>query len=791
MPELPSTLPDTAALMRTRYQRAASRTAPRIATRVPTAPIEGYWLTNEYYFFLAERLESASGLMLRVPSIADCRSNTVQEVIPIESLCQLLSKSASQPINLDAIAFADFDMCDRNALVVSILGNNHRIDIGRGEVVQVTRTPEAPALYSPDGRYECRVRNYDLWIRDQRSGEERPLTTGGVHNYAYGQVPEFSGIALSYRANPYPLGLWSPDSEWFLTYHIDERSIPEWSLIQHAPPEGVRPVLHRYKYTVPGDPLPLATCLAIHVASGRTVAFDEFPIPSTSCPPFAERRLWFDGGDRAWLLRLDRYSKNAELIQLDLKGGTGRVVLSEQTTSGYLRPNVSVVGTPNVRTLSGSNEIIWFSERDGWGHLYLFDSRSGTLKNRITAGNWLVRDIVHVDEKNRRVLFLAGGIDPVADPARRSLCVAALDGTGFEVLHGGEGDTRVPTTEPSGGAQVRPFGAASAFTGVSPDGRFAVLRHSSPEKGNTLEIIDLERKRSNLMLAQALPSGAEPAARHFRTLAADGKTYVHGVMFLPPDFDAQKKYPLVDCIYPGPQVACQPQSFQSTRAAQALSVAELGMIAIMLDTRGMPTGSRVLCMAGYGELLEPQLADHAAAVKELCTQHPFIDVERVGIIGASAGGAAATRALLDYGDVFSVGVAASSNHDSNLVSTHWSDRFRGPGPPEKWANQANQSVAHNLKGKLLLIHGDLDDGVHLCHTLSFVSALIAANRDFDLLIVPNAGHFMWWTNGYVHRRAWDYLVSNLLEEEPARDFDLKFDARELSRYDKRQLSEFF
>ena len=771
-----------------RYSRAVRLTAPKLAAEAVGATVEGYWLNSSQFFFIAERFDSVRCRVIGTPSIADAESGRVHPVIGLDDLAALLSQSAGEVIVPESFASAEFDMSEPGILAVRLGKRGYLVDIQRGRVNATFAMLEVPALYSPGGSYACFVRGHDLWITHTDTSQERPLTTDGAPLHCYGQQSETNLSAVTYRKRPSPVGLWSPDGDWFLTHRIDERSVPELALIQHAPPDHGRPVLHRYKYALPGDPLPIATFVAIHVASGRTVAFTETPLQITSFSPFDFRRVWFDGPRKAWSMRLDRYCKQADLIELDLETGISRVVLTETAASGYLDLNPFLDASPNVRTLSRTREVVWFSERDGWGHLYLYDAVSGTLKNRITQGTWLVRNIVHLDEQRRRLFFLAGGLDPESDPAHRSLCSINLDGSGFQVLVTHEGDLCVPPNELSGSGQTRPFRPSNARVGISPTGRFGAVRYMSVDRGNHTDIVDLE-SRQGFSLAAARPGASDVRPRHFTALAADGSTRLHGVMFVPPEFDASHRYPLIDYIYPGPQIAWQPQSFLELKAAPALALAELGFITIVLNTRGMPLGSRADHQVGYGTLLEPQLADHAAVVRQLCQRHGFLDAQRVGMVGQSGGGSATARALCDYGDVFTVGVAVCGNHDSSTYAAIWSDKYRGPGGRESWADQANRAAAHKLNGKLLLISGDMDENVHVSHTLSLVDALVRSNRDFDLLIVPNEGHLLLLTNGYVQRRMWDYFVRNLMGETPPSNFEIHFEPHELERFARRFANE--
>ena len=771
-----------------RYRRAALWTPPRLAARTPAIAVDGYWVDANLFYFLSEQVEPALGRVVGIPSVLDSGSGVVSQVMPLATLANVLAEYSVQPVDLDAVSTAIIDMPDRHTLGVSIRGRDYLVNLRKQRVIEERVSMSVPALYSPDGRYACFVRGFNLWLMDRDSGAENPLTHDGVLHNSYGQQTETALSAISYRRRPKPMGLWSADSEWFLTHRIDERQLPELCLIQNSGRDESRPQLHSFKYPFPGDPLPVATYFAIHIPSGRTVIFDDFPECVCAFSPFSTRRVWFDRSNGVWIARLDRYSKQAELINLDLATGAGRIVVSETVASGYIDLNPSIVGSPNVRSLPDSKEVIWYSERDGWGHLYLYDAQTCALKNQITKGEWLVTDIVHVDVERRLLLFLASGLRPGDDPARKRLCSVALDGSGFELLLEHEGDVFVATNEPCGLEQDRPFRPANAHAGVCADGRYGVVRYSGVNFGNRTEIVDL-RTRQAVVIASTVPDSGEEPPRQFTALTADGSTRLHGVMFFPPEFDANRRYPLIDYMYPGPQIAWQPQSSNSLKSAQAKALAQLGFVTIMIDTRGLPIGSRAFHQVGYGELLEPQLADHAAVVDQLCTRSPFIDRDRIGIMGQSGGGAAAARALFDYGETFKVGVAVCGNHDSSYYTAVWSDKYRGPGTRDRFREQSNSAAAHKLKGKLLLVAGDMDENVHVSHTLSLVDALIRANRNFDLLIVPNQGHSILMTHGYVLRKLWDYFVRHLLGEEPPADFEIEFEARELDRYAARMARE--
>jgi len=777
--EDPTQARTTAVTLRERYLRAAQLSAPAIASRIARGSVDGYWLNDGNYFFVSEQWDEESKCLREVACIADRSEHTVREVVEEPLLRQVLSSHLGRELKPQDLVAATFDMPDCGTLGVSVAG--HDVLIGLKDLdVRVRRQSLAvPAAYSPDQRFACVVRGHDLSLMDLSTGSEHPITIDGAPNNAYGQLAESALSALSYRKSPAPQVLWSPDSRWLLTQRIDERSVPVLPLVQHVPPNRQRPIQHQYRYSLPGDPVANTTYVAIEVASGVMRRFEDFQAPLGAFSLF--RKAWFAGPDVAWCIRSDRYYKQLWLVRLDLSSGRGRVVLTESVGVGYIDLHPIIVGTPNVRTLTASPELVWYSERSGRGHLYLYDSATGALKNQITGGDYVVRDIVHVDEQQRELYFLAGGLDP-RDPMRRCLCRIRLDGHGFQVLAAHDGDVFVPPTEPCGMDQSRPFRPSYSRPGIGVEGT-AVIRYSNVCTGNQTVLETLRQGGAHQKAMTLAHAPNQPLrVQEFVVKAADGFTPLHGAMFLPPDFEETSTYPMIDYIYPGPQIPHKPQASWSINASPAMSLAQLGFVVVMLNTRGTPGRGRDFHQVGYGSLLEPQLADHAAAMTELTGCLSFIDASRVGVIGHSGGGYAAACALFDYRDVYSAGVAICGNHDPDLYASSWSDRYRGRITDRTRSyGESSNAAAAKLEGRLLLVAGDMDENVHPAQLLGLVDALIRANKDFELLLVPNASHLLFLTDGYVQRRVWDFLVRTLLQSTPPRNVLVAFDEKDASR----------
>lgn len=760
-----------------RYQAAADATAVKLGAKLAGIVAHGYWIDDQRYFHaLTEMARDRDGndYLTVVPRIADARNGEVRTVLSGDAIAAAIAAETGKPFEAVSLAAAEYDMIDPDTLVVGLMVIAYHIAIDRAVVVKVEAIDPAMSLYSPDGAQVCVRKDYGLWLRNRKTGELKALSPEGEANYGYGCSPE-SGISpIEDRALMMPCGLWSADSEWLATHRIDERALPESGLVENAPAGGKRPVLHRYKVAGPEDELPTVEYLAFHIPTGRTLSTASHLVRAGAFTPFAYRCAWF-AGDGFYYVDMNRTSSEVALMKLDLGDGSVRTVLSEKADSGWIDLHPFVIGQPMIRHLAATNELIWFSEADGWGHLYLHDASTGTRKNRITGGEWMVREIVHVDEARRRVLFLASGFDGSTDLGDRRLCAIRLDGTGFEELLTIDGDIGVGADPVSTVDQIKPFRPSYAPYGVSPDGRYAVASLGRADIPTRVILVDLE-SRAQVPLAEVdiASHWTAPTPIPFEALAADGVTRLFGAMYFPTGFDPAKRYPLVDYIYPGPQVNWYIRRFPNLIASTLQSVVEAGMVGIIVESRGLPNRNRAFHQAGSGRMHEPQIGDHAAVIAQLCDRHPFLDRDRVGIFGQSGGGYATARAMFDYPDTFRAGVAICGNHDNRNYISAWIDKYGGrPGTPD-YSGQSNTGRAHKLKGKLFLIHGDMDDNVHVGHSLAVSAALISAGKDFDQLIVPGGGHGILFESPYVLQRVWSYFVRHLLGVEPPADFSFEY-----------------
>ena len=440
----------------------------------------------------------------------------------------------------------------------------------------------------------------------------------------------------------------------------------------------------------------------------------------------------------------------------DAATGDVREVMTETAPKFFESGN----GRINWHTLAASNEVLWFSERDDWGNLYLYDLGTGKLKNQITRGPGNVTEVLHVDEKTRTIYFIGVGKEADRDPYYQQFYSVHFDGSGLKLLTPENADHTIK---------------------MSPDGRYFVDTYSTPTEPQVTVVRDADGKTAMEVgrqdVSKLIAAGWQPLTP-IKVKGRDGVTDLYGFMFKPTHFDATKKYPIVNYVYPGPQEgSCGGRDFRAAHGDEQ-ALAELGFVVVCIDGMGTPFRSKAFHEAYYANLGDDTIPDQVAGMKDLARQYPFIDLDRVGMYGHSGGGNATASAMLHYPDFFKVGIAESGNHDQRDYEDDWAEKWSGlevknADGTSNYDSQANQNFAKSLKGHLLLAHGTMDNNVPPNNTLLLVDALIRANKDFDLLMFPNAGHGYGPASGYMTRRRWDYFARYLAGGIPPVEYRMK------------------
>ena len=608
-----------------------------------------------------------------------------------------------------------------------------------------------PEVLSPDESKAAFIRDWNLWVRDVASGEETQLTTDGSENNGY--ATDNAG----WRKSDRPVLKWSPDSKKIATQQQDEREVGDMYLVETT--VGT-PVLQQWKYPLPGDSaVAMLRRVVIDVDAGRVIPLDlgpEFHRATLGDDLSMDDYQWSPDGSELALASTPRDHKSATLRLADAETGAVRDLFTETEDTHF----ESVTGW---RVLWDTREVVWNSQRDDWSNLYLYDLDTGALKNRITSGEGPVTQIVRIDEDAREIWYEAMGREPGQDPYFRHLYRTSLDGGPQVALTPDDGDHTVEIA-PSGDYLIDTYSRADAAPEVA-------LRDRD---GN--HVMDLEAADISALVA----SGWQPPMRVQMT-GPDGETQLYGLLFRPTDFDPNAKYPIINQAYPGPQSgSIGSRAFRSSWGDRQ-ALAELGFVVVSIDGMGTPGRSKSFHDAYYGAMgRDNTLPSQVAGMQDLARQFPWIDIERVGIWGHSGGGFIAAGAMFRYPDFFDVGISESGNHDQRNYEDDWGERYQGllvgsEDGSDNYAAEANQELAANLKGKLLLAHGMMDDNVPPYNTLLVVQALVEANKDFDLLLFPDARHGYGAASDYMMRRRWDYFVRHLLGAEPPENYQIGAD----------------
>jgi dipeptidyl-peptidase 4 len=574
---------------------------------------------------------------------------------------------------------------------------------------------------SPDGRWLTFFKESNLFVRNVETGEESYLSTDGSAD------DEYSGQVW-----------WSPDSQKLVVLRTKKGDDRKVYYVESSPKDQLQPKLHSYEYLKPGDRIPLSKPQLFDLNSRQHVPVSDALFPN----PWSISDLrWSANSKRCTFLYNQRGHQVLRVIAVDAQTGQTRAIVDEKSATF-----IDYAGKLFLRYLEPSHELIWMSERDGWNHLYLYDTDTGAVKNQITIGPWVVRAVDKVDPEQRQIWFRAGGIRPGQDPYYAQYCRVNFDGSDLVVLTEGDGNHTVE---------------------FSPDRRFLIDTwsrvdlppvHELRRASDGQRVCELERAD----WTELLKTGWQ-APERFVAKGRDGKTDIYGVIIRPTNFDPKKQYPVIENIYAGPQSAYVPKSFSSYYAMQSL--AELGFILVQIDGMGTSQRSKAFHDVCWKNLGDSGFPDRILWLKAAALKYPSMDLDRVGIYGGSAGGQSSTRALLAYGNFYKVAVSDCGCHDNRMDKIWWNELWMGwPVGPE-YAEQSNVTQAHNLQGQLLLIVGEMDQNVDPASTMQVVNALIKADKDFDLLVMPGKGHGA-AENDYGRRRRADFFVRHLLGVEP-------------------------
>ncbi len=750
------------------YARAEKFMSYNTTPLVYRSGVRPNWLPDERLWYRVTTPEGSEFVL------ADPVRGTRQPAFDHARLAAALSQAAGTKYEAGRLPFTEIEFPAEGQVEFNAAGKRFRCDVAGSQcsaVGNATATGGRGAMggrggrgggaggrsesLSPDRKKATFIRDFNLWVRDVANGKETQLTKDGIKDFGY--ATDNAGWTASER----PIVLWSPDSKKLATFQQDQRKTGEMYLVDTR--DG-HPNLRAWKYPLPGDEnVTMIERVVIDVDDPNVVRLKTAPDQhrSTLCDDVACRAgewsdvQWAPDGSKLAFVSTSRDHKKEVLRIADAATGEVRDVLGETVPTYFESGN----GRVNWQYLPASNEVIWFSERDNWGQLYLYDLVTGKLKNQITAGEGNVTQMLRVDEKARTIFFLGVGKEKGRDPYFVHLYSIGFDGRNLRLLTPEDAHHDI-SLSPSG----RYFTDSYSKPDVPP---VAVLRSMDGKLLASLEKADISK---------LLATGWKPPMP-ITVKARDGQTDLYGLMYRPVNLDTARKYPIINHIYPGPQTgSVSGRSFSPARGdAQAL--AELGFVVVEIDGMGTPWRSKKFHDAYYGDMGDNTIPDQVAGMQELAKRYSWIDIDRAGIYGHSGGGYATATAMFKFPDFFKVGISEAGNHDNRVYEDDWAEKWQGllekkPDGTTNYDSQANQNFAKNLKGHLLLAHGTMDTNVPPYNTLLVVNELIKANKDFDLLLLPNRGHGF-GSEPYMIRRRWDYFVRYLLGAEPPQGYELR------------------
>lgn len=731
--------------------------------------------------------------------IVDARTGKKQEIFDMDRLAMQITQTVRDPFDAQHLPIEDMELKDDKKFTFSIKSTVDETDSSRiekygkkkvftfeyeissGKLSDITGNEEPDryplwANVSPDGKTGIFAKNANLYWMDAENMAkaaqdendstivEHRITVDGTPGFGWGgdNYMGWTETDTTKRVFPYYL-VWSPDSRHFAAMKYDMTPVKELWVINSL--SNPRPTLETYRYQMPGEPGPKeylyvfdasdmsSSQVKINAFKDQTIEFETRPQLNSDAYTDFFSREWLGDGSSFYIRRLSRDLKRLDICRVDVGSDSTHTVISERMNT--------YVESRSLRLVDGGRKIIQWSERNGWANLYLYNA-DGSLANPIVEGPFHVEDVLAVNDEKGYIIFSACGYNKDENPYQMHTFRVGLDGSGLRQIDMDDMDVKADASDDAG-YLVYNYSRVDAVPA-------SALYSSTGKKIADLETADLSK----------LFEAGYRLPERFTVKAADGVTDLYGVMYKPFDFDSTKVYPIIEYVYPGPQVEANNISW-SAGMTRTDRLAQIGFIVITVGNRGgHPNRSKWYHNYGYGNLRDYGLEDQKTAVQRLAARYSWIDGNKVGIHGHSGGGFMSTAAILKYPDFYTAAVSCAGNHDNSIYNRWWSEQHHGI--LEKITEEGdttfiykidtNPEIAQNLKGHLLLVHGDIDNNVHPANTIRVVNALIRANKRFDMLILPGQRHGFGDMNEYFFWRLADWFSEYLLGESQSDRVDI-------------------
>ena len=720
------------------YNRAYSLRQKYNANNVYYSNVTPQWIygTNSFWYVR----NSPEG---KVYSLVNANKKERKELFNHKLLTQKLALASGKDIKSNALSLGNLSVNKGADTLRFVFNNTNWLYASRKNILLNQGTVTAPGkqkhwmemddenegapVTSPDGKKVAFIKNHNIYVRNTETGKEKQLSIDGT-------LSNYYSVYIK----------WSPDSRKVAACKIRPVHKRFVYYVESSPADQLQPKLHKQEYAKPGDELPFRIPCIYDVENGKTI------IPSTEL-----FNAQYDLTTPQW----DEDSK-AVTFEYNQRGHKVYRVLELSAETGKVRPVVEETSDKYVNytrhfrhDLSNGKDMIWMSERDNWNHLYMYDRIGGRPKHQITKGEWYVRQVLKVDEKNRHIYFSANGIQKDEDPYFIRYYRINFDGSNLVCLTPAKGHHQAWFSD-----DMKYLVDVYSTVSEAPT---AVLRNANDGK----EIMPIEKADISKLLANGWK-----APEVFVAKGRDNKTDMWGLIVRPSNFDPSKKYPVIEYIYQGPGDQYVPKSFMPYNWWMT-SIAELGFIVVMVDGMSTSFRSREFENVCYKNLKDAALPDHISWLKAAAQKYSYIDIDRVGIYGCSAGGQESTNAVLLYPDFYKAAYSACGCHDNRMDKIWWNELWMGYPVDESYKESSNVENAHLLKRPLMLVVGEMDDNVDPASTMQVVNALIKANKDFELVVIPGAHHTMGEDFGE-HKR-YDFFVRHLLNVNPPKWEEIK------------------
>ena len=675
----------------------------------------------------------------------DADKQTRTDLFNHDKLAEALKKSIGREVNSQRLGLQNLSVNDRQDTVrFQYSGRNFVYAVKKNSLKEEGRPYNPPRgsqrhwmevddekggrpVVSPDGKHEAFIKNDNVYVKDRATGRERALSIDGTQGYYYS-----SNIQ------------WSPDSRYVFSARIRPAEKRYVYYVESSPKDQLQPKLHKQEYAKPGDELRSKLPCIYEVATGRAM------IPSTELFDKQYELFWFRWNEQGTGVTFEYNERGHQvyrLLELSAETGKVRTVVEEKSNTFVNHQRMY------RRFLRGGNELIWMSERDNYNHLYLYDYATGSVKNQITKGPWYVREVLHVDEAARQIYFTGSGMEKNEDPYLIRYYRINFDGSGLTCLTPDEGNHTAT---------------------FSRDRKYLVDVHSLVDRAPEASVrrvsdgslvMPLEKADISPLLAEGWR-----APEVFVAKGRDGQTDIWGIIVRPTNFDPNKKYPIIEYIYAGPGSHYVPKSF-STYNHNMTALAELGFIVVQLDGMGTSFRSKEFEDVCYKNLKDAGFPDRKAWIRAAAEKYPYMDIDRVGIFGASAGGQESMTAVLLHPEFYKAAYSSCGCHDNRMDKIWWNEQWMGYPIGDQYKASSNVENAHLLSRPLMLVVGELDDNVDPASTMQVVDALIRANKDFELVVLPGVGHTM--GESYGEHKRYDFFVRNLMGVNPPKWDEVK------------------